>query len=640
MPVSSVLTADFGSVHTRVVLIDVVDGVYRLVARGESRTTDGFPANDLAIGLDRVLRQLTEATGRRFTSENGQIIMPEQPDRAGVDTFVVTSSVGRPLRSLVVGLMPDVSIASALRAAAGTYIETSAILSLTDGRNEQERLNAVLLGFPDVIFIVGGTEDGAQSSLMQIIRTVRLAVSLMEQFRRPIIIYAGNGVLAEAIQNQFEDITDVFIAGNVRPSLEDENLESARNQLAQAFDRYAETRSASFTGISAMSTSGVLPTPQSYNLVVDYLGQTRSGGIAAVDVGSAASILAVSLNGRINTTIRTDLGLGHNAPALLEAVSLEAVKSWLPFNVADNDLQNYVANKALRPATIPETVQDLHIEHALLKAGIQTMIEAARPAWNVGYGPLPLAQIIGAGAALTGTGSPGYNALLLLDALQPAGITTLYADPYGLIAGLGAIAFDNPDAVVQILDGDNLENLGTAISPIGKPRLGKTAINIQITLESGEKIDYGVLAGQLWVYDLPAGQSASVRIRCSAGVTLNGKRRVKLTLSGGSAGLIFDARGRPLSLPKDARGRADQIPMWISAMTGDTRIDIDEKLLEAVQIELPPTRSPKRAPKPARSRHGRKNQPASADDLLPGDDDFLELLEDDQPSIDELRRGL
>ncbi|MCL4252991.1 MAG: glutamate mutase L, partial [Anaerolineae bacterium] len=100
--VGSILAVDFGSVTTRAVLIDVVDGAYRLIARAEERTTDGFPAFDLDIGLDRVLRQLTEITGRRFRDETGVIISPERPDRSGVDLFAITASLGKPLQAVIV----------------------------------------------------------------------------------------------------------------------------------------------------------------------------------------------------------------------------------------------------------------------------------------------------------------------------------------------------------------------------------------------------------------------------------------------------------------------------------------------------------------------------------------------------------
>jgi hypothetical protein len=236
---------DFGSVQTRAVLVDSVEGVYRLVARGETRTTDNFPIDDPAVGFDRVLRQLTDATGRQLMGEAGHIITPERPDRSGVDEFALTASIGRPLRAVVIGLVPDVSIASA-RGGCGTT-SVRATLSLDDRRDEEERLNAILLSYPDVIFITGGTERGAEEAVLKLAEVARLAVTLVEKAKRPSVIYSGNHALAERIREMFASLTTLLIGENIRPSLEETFTHAAA--LGQAFDRYKEVREESF-GIS------------------------------------------------------------------------------------------------------------------------------------------------------------------------------------------------------------------------------------------------------------------------------------------------------------------------------------------------------------------------------------------------------
>jgi hypothetical protein len=571
--VNSILAADFGSVHTRAVLIDVVDGTYRLVARGQSRTTDGFPANDIAIGFDRALRQLTEATERRFMADAGVIITPEQPDRSGVDFFALTASLGRPLRAVMIGLTPEVSIASALRAAEGTYIDVAAIISLDDGRSEEERLNAIILSMPDILILAGGTDGGAHTAPMQLAELAQLAISLMDPSRRPTVVVAGNASLAEQMTGLFEDLTSVLPAENVRPELEEERLDSARMQVGRAFDRYKEARSESFAMIGAMSHTGVLPTASSYNVLAEYLGTLYPGGVALVDVGSAASTLATAVEGQVRTSIRTDLGLGHSAPMLLEAVDVEAVRRWLPFEIPDNMLENYVINKSLRPATIPASAHDVYLEHALLKCGIRAMLTRINPDWEKATPPLELA--IGAGAALTGTGHPAYDALLLLDALQPAGVTVLQADPYGLLPAMGTVAYYNPEAVVQLIDTGSLVTLGTSFSAAGLPRADKPAMRVRITVSSGEVVKNVVYGGHVWIYPLPLGKTARVQISCLSGMSMNGKRRVKLNVNGGLAGLIFDARGRPLPLAVTLAERAMQLPLWVSEVTGDPPLEIE-----------------------------------------------------------------
>jgi hypothetical protein len=627
----SVLAADFGSVHTRAVLIDVVDGVYRMVARAEGRTTGGFPVGDLTVGLNRVLTALSETTGRNFLAPDGQIITPEQQDRSGVDHFVMTASLGRPLRTVLIGLVPDLSVASGLRAAAGTYINVVETLSLADMRSEEEQLNAILLSFPDLIFITGGTEFGAEGPVLRLAEVVRLAMQVTDEHRRAAILYAGNSKVAERISEMFNGVTQVFIAPNIRPTLENEHLESAQTQLALAFNRQKARGGEGFEELNRMSRLGVLPTANSYNLVVDFLGRVNPRGVLALDIGSAVSTLSASLGGSVATSIRTDIGLGHSAAAMLNIIGTDAVKHWLPFNIASRDIQNYALNKTLRPGNIPETLKELYLEHGLLRAGVQSLLKASRPAWNEltrtkTRVTLPdFALMIGAGSSMARTGHPGYTALLMLDALQPTGVTQLQSDPFGLITTLGPLALVNPEAVVQILDGSNMEKLGAAISVSGVPRAGKTAMKVTIKLADGTRFRQTVEGGSLWVYPLPIGQKAQVSVSAGRGLTIGGKGSIKANVEGGLVGIVFDARGRPLPLSDDVRVRALQLPLWVSQVTGDEPKTIDPSWLEEVveEREVVPVlgkgkKAPKAAKPPKEKKPARgKAQPADSDDDIP-----------------------
>lgn len=642
----SALAVDFGSVHTRALLFDVVDGVYRLVSRAETRSTDGFPWNDLSIGLERVLNEIKASTGRELLNANGEIITPEADGFTGVETVSVTASIGRPLRAVLIGLSPEVSIISALRATAGTYIEVAGIITLDDDRTEEERLNTIMLTIPDVIFIVGGTEDGAQDAVMQLAKVARLAVSLISKVRRPSVIYAGNSQNADAIQELFGNLVTVLIAENLRPTVDEEELDSARLQLAKAFDQYKETHSESFAKISEMSHTGVLPTAQSYNTVVEYLGQTVADKVIAVDMGSSSSIVAASVDGHHNISIRTDLGIGHSAELLLDTVGVEAVKNWLPFYTTTNELKTYVANKALRPATVPIDLRELHIEHALMKAALQHAIADARPTWQTHGGIIPFNVLLGAGNTITNLGNYGYSTLLLLDAVQPGGVTQIKADSYGVISALGAVALQNPQAVVQLLAGNALEHLGTAICPTGKPRQDRNAVNVSITFEDGEVLKETVKGGHLWSYPLGANETVEVKLKCTGNLSINGRRSLKTTITGGKLGLIIDARGRPISLGMTPEARAQQIPMWISELTGDEMIPIDERWLEHVEDKQELTdddvfealadgdgSGKKRRRRRGRRRRGRGKEAVAEDNAI-RDDDLDALFGDDADDDD------
>ncbi|MCS7071173.1 MAG: glutamate mutase L, partial [Anaerolinea sp.] len=415
---TSILAVDFGNTTTRALLIDLVEGVYAVVAEAQTLTTAGFPIGDVSAGLARVVRDLGAIAGRKLIGGDGKILTPEQPDRSGVDVFLATASIGRPLRTILMGLVPEISITSGQRAAAGTYIDIVDTYTLDDSRSPQEQLNAMVRAYPDLFFIVGGTEDGALDPVLELARRAQLAVRLLPLAARPIILYAGNSAARDAIARLFSGLTAVLFADNVRPTLEDEALSGAQVQLAQAFDTVSGSRGVGFETVGQMTRLGVLPNAQSYALIVNFLGQAQPGkNFAAFDIGSATSTMSAVVNGHLATSIRTDIGLGQSARTLLDAAGTAAIRRWLPFTASENEIRAYALNKTLRPATVPEGLRGLYLEHALLRAAITTLLAAARPAWTPTQAlddvraPLPaFERIIGAGGGLVGTGRPGMSA--------------------------------------------------------------------------------------------------------------------------------------------------------------------------------------------------------------------------------------
>jgi hypothetical protein len=317
-------------------------------------------------------------------------------------------------------------------------------------------------------------------------------------------------------------------------------------------------------------------------------------------MGSAVSTMSATMDKHTATTIRTDIGVGHSAASLLDAVGLDAVRAWLPFLATDNEIRAYALNKTLHPGTIPATQRELYLEHALLRAGLRALLMAARPTWTPTKAldnlnaPLPhFERIIGAGASLTGTGRPALAAMLLLDALQPTSIVRLELDANALIPALGALARIKPEAVVQVLDAHGLENLCTAVSLSGVPRPGKPAAHVSVTTADGENERYNVNGGELWVCPLPISVGATVRISAARGLTIGGRRQIKIDVEGGTAGLVVDARGRPLPLPAALKDLAVQIPAWYAQATGDAAFTIPPEWLvppPAVVEEKPRTK--------------------------------------------------
>jgi len=123
---SSILVADCGTVFTKVSLLGLVEGQYRLMARGEAPTTIAAPHKDITKGIIQAINQIERITGRHFIA-GGRIVSPEQPTGDGADLFVATMSAGESLRLIVLGAVSPALEELTAQAVSGLYAETYAL---------------------------------------------------------------------------------------------------------------------------------------------------------------------------------------------------------------------------------------------------------------------------------------------------------------------------------------------------------------------------------------------------------------------------------------------------------------------------------------------------------------------------------
>lgn len=570
----TLLTIDVGSVHTRASLFDVVEGRYRLVATGRSPSTVGPPLYDVREGVRIALDQVQSVTGRLLIDGTDALIMPVTEDGSGVDVFAATTSAGPKVRTVLVGLMPQVSMESGRRLAASTYLDVVEEIGLMDRRGDDEKIDLILQSRPDLLVVVGGTDGGATSSVLEMVDLVRLATELFPEGEEPQVVFAGNRTLAAPVAERFGDGMHVTLTPNVRPSLEQEDLAPARLRLAEAIAEGRSTRITGFDELLQWSGGNLLPTADAFGRVVRYLSQVYDPekGVLGVDLGGTHTTVAAAFGGDLRLTVRSDLGLGTSMPGLLKDATLADIQRWLPEPMSFSFIRDYIFNKALHPTTVPTEMADMLLEFALARELIRVAVEGARSSWpadQAGAGSLlpPLEPILASGGVLSRAPHPGYVALTLLDAIQPVGITTLVLDPHGLAPALGAAAAGLPLATVQVLSSGNFASLATVISAVGRGRPGRPVLQLRLDPEDGgESIEGEARFGQLIVLPLRQGQYARLTLRPERGfdVGFGGPGKAgALRVAGGAVGLVIDARGRPLPLPDDPETRLEVNRKWL-----------------------------------------------------------------------------
>jgi len=574
--VESILVADCGSTMTKSAVVDLVEGQYRLVTQVEVPSTVEAPWEDVSQGVEHAVAQIERASGRILFDEQGLLITPERAGGQGVDAFVITTSAVPPLRIVLAGLVQGLSLASARRAARSIYadvVEVIALDDVTERRSEEERVRLIQQARPDVICIVGGTDGGATTALADLARVVTLACSLLEEEKRPVVIFAGNADMRLEVAQIIGEEAHLKVVDNVRPTLDVENLSPLREEIETI---HRERKMAGLPGLAVLNAwnpQAIMTTAQAQSRVIEYLARKYGPqkGVLGVDIGGATTVVTVQLNGLTQQIIRTDLGTSYSVERVLDQVEMDDILRWVPFSIEEGEARNLLLNKSLRPTTLPATHETLLLEQALAREALRLALTEARETWPVGQAsPYPhlspmFEPIVGSGGVLSCAPRPGQAALILLDAIQPIGVSTLVLDRRGFVAAMGAMASVNPLAAVQAASLGGLVNLGTVIAPVGQGREGEIALRLKV---EELHLEMDVPYGSLEVYWLPASEPLTLQVRPQRHFDVGwgpGRGR-KIQFSGGSVGLIIDARGRPLTLPPDRDRRQAKVQEWLWGM--------------------------------------------------------------------------
>lgn len=569
------LAVDVGSTNTRASLFDVIDGRYRLVATSEAQSTAGPPLFDLSEGVRMAMDRVEEITGRRLVDESDSLILPTTGFGTGIDLFVASVSAGQRVKTVLAGLMPGISMASARRLADSTYIDVVGEITLVDERRMEDLVSVIVTTQPELILVVGGTDNGASKPIFQLIDVLKLAIGLIPEGRRPRIVFAGNRSLGTLVTDQLAERTNITLMPNIRPSISIEDLTPARIQLAESLFEIRSGRVTGYQELKQWSGGSLLPTGDAFGRLIRYLSRIYDPdkGVLGVDLGSSHTTIVAAFEGDFNLSVNCDLGIGTSILGLLEIGTLSKITRWLPKEYSDAEVLDYIYNKSVYPGSVPTTLDELYLEYAIARQLIRYALFHARETWPEGKNSrssllLPSVEpIVAAGATLAKAPNLGFTALMLLDALQPTGVSTLVLDPYSLAPALGAAAGPLPVATVQLLEAGVLVSLGTVVCPVGQGRYGRAVLSYQLELEdSGQQINGEIQFGQIKVIPLRAGQFGKLSLRPERGYDVgfgSSGRSGSLRVTGGTIGVIIDARGRPLTLPFDKDQQVDLNQRWL-----------------------------------------------------------------------------
>jgi len=591
---TSVLAVDVGSTTTKVIVVEKNDDGFHLRARAEAPTTVEAPQEDVMIGLRQAVRQVEAALGRPLV-RGGNLVTPRDGE-TGVDLFVCTSSAGGGLQMTVAGLVKVITAESAERAALGAGAIVMDVISLDDARLIIDRIRRLRELRPDMILLAGGTDEGNIShvaALAEYIAASRPKPRLGHEYKVP-LVYAGNQRAREYVRDVLGELMDVHVVPNIRPTLEEEVLEPARREIHRLFLEHVMARAPGYSNLLDWAKNVIEPTPMAVGKMMRVMADTYGANIIGVDIGGATTDVFSVFEGQFHRSVSANLGMSYSTANVFAEARTDNVARWIPFEIAERELQNLNANKMIRPTTLPASMEELLIEHAVAREALilsyrhhQELAVGLKGVQNVGsfdklrdvfsqkqrtglpvIDNMAVNAIIGSGGVLSHAPRRSQAMLLLLDSLQPEGVTGLYVDSVFMMPHLGVLAELEPEVALQVFETDCIVPLGTAVAPKARPRVGQRLARIDITMPDGSTRHETINGGELKLIPLGSGQKAGLEMTPSRGVDVGAGpgRRVSSEAVGGRVGLVLDGRGRPIVFPQSPQARREAVAAWCRAL--------------------------------------------------------------------------
>lgn len=591
-----ILATDVGSTTTKARFFGKVGDEWRFLASGEAPTTVEKPVEDVTKGVRNAVREVEELTGHKIiddSSEELRFIMPYQGGRTGIDVYVSTSSAGGGLQMLVAGVVKTITAESAQRAALGAGAIVMDVLSVDDGRETHEKISTLRFLRPDMILLAGGTDGGDKSHVVEMAEIIAVAKPRPRfgvSFRLP-VVYAGNRDAREDIKRILsEDFFDVRIVDNIRPQIEVEKVDPARNAILELFMEHVMAHAPGYEKLMKLVSTDIMPTPAAEGLMIRTFAEMRGVNVIGVGMGGATTNVYSVFEGRFLRTVSANLGMSYSIGNVLREAGLENIKRWIPLDLSDDEIMSIIYNKMIRPTTIPMTLEDLIVEHAVARESIRMAfnhhkylarelkgVKRERTISDIFEEVKPeetyidmkrIDYIIGTGGLLSRAPRRVQSMIILIDAFQPMGFTYIMQDSVFMIPHLGVLSKLYKKISLEIFERECLVPLGTVVAAIGVGYLGEKVADVTVEYSESEREKIELSFGS--IVRIPVSQDREVTVtieptkKFDFGAGFG--RRVRRKVRGGVVGILFDGRGRPLNIPQDHSVRKRLLVSWFKSI--------------------------------------------------------------------------
>jgi len=282
---------------------------------------------------------------------------------------------------------------------------------------------------------------------------------------------------------------------------------------------------------------------------------------------------------------------------VLAESGLDNVLRWVPFDIDRKELTNRIGNKMIRPTTVPQSLEELFIEQSIAREALRLSFKQHKE-FAVGLkgiqkertisdafdqttsgqslvNMMDLDLLVGSGGVLSHAPRRQQSAKMLIDSFMPEGITQLAVDSIFMMPQLGVLAHvdkkefgeEARKAALEVFHKDCLIRLGTCITPVGRSKAGDVVMTAELEMPDGEKIEQQLVKDQIIKINAPYEPiSALLKPAKNMDIGAGAGEEVKTDIYGGTVGIIFDCRDRPINIPSDPEKRLESLRSWSRAL--------------------------------------------------------------------------
>lgn len=451
------LFIDFGSTFTKITLVDIEKE--EILGTEKSYTT---VETDVTIGFEKAFDKLKKKVNF---------------DEVNIINTTACSSAAGGLKVVAIGLVPELTAEAAKRTAlgAGARIIKTYSFKLNDSELEEIKNSNI-----DMILLAGGTDGGNSDCIIH-----NASMINKHNITVPVVV-AGNKSATDEIKKIFDGNVEYHITENVMPTLNQINVEPARETIRNIFMKNI-VKAKGMERVSEFLDNITMPTPAAVLKAARVLSEGTDkedglGDLVVLDIGGATTDVHSIADGLptkpgvqyrgleepfAKRTVEGDLGMRYSALAVKEAAGSRMIKKFVDvenYENVDDEFKKRFENTDF----ISESILDKEFDLAMAKlctyismgrhSGIVNMIYS--PMGNIynqeGKDLSEVKYLIGTGGVIINNEKPeeilssGLFTMEEPNSLRPAK-PKLMVDKDYILSSMGLLAGIDEDKAVRML---------------------------------------------------------------------------------------------------------------------------------------------------------------------------------------------